>query len=278
MRNHLKFVAYLAMAFGVSCAHAGSYEDFFQAVVRDDPGAIVALLRRGFDPNALDPQGRSGLIRALQDDSVKAAETLVDWPKTDINWASLQAETPLMLAAIKGDTALARKLIARGAYVNMPGWTPLHYAASGGHADIIQMLLDESAYIDAESPNKTTPLMMAAQYGSPEAVKLLLDSGADPALRNELGLTALDFARRGERPDAIRMLTAVQRAQAAKQQAPRVETQQPSRVQTQQPSRVQTQSATEPPAGAAPQAQTGQPLPPASPKQTAPQPQTHGQW
>jgi hypothetical protein len=84
----------------------------------------------------------------------------------------------------------------------------LHYAASGGHVDILQMLLDQSAYIDAESPNKTTPLMMAARYGSPESVQLLLDAGADPTLRNELGLTALDFAERGARPDAIRMLTA----------------------------------------------------------------------
>jgi ankyrin repeat protein len=121
-----------------------------------------------------------------------------------------------MLAAIKGDTALARKLIARGAYINMPGWTPLHYAASGGHVDILQMLLDQSAYIDAESPNKTTPLMMAARYGSPESVQLLLDAGADPTLRNELGLTALDFAERGARPDAIRMLTAALGAAQAK--------------------------------------------------------------
>jgi hypothetical protein len=216
MRNHFKFLAYLVLVLWVSCAQAGSYEDFFRAVVRDDPGAVRKLLQRGFDPNALDPEGRSGLIRALQDDSVRVAEVLVDWPKTDINAANLEGETPLMLAAIKGDTALARKLIQRGAYINMPGWTPLHYAASGGHVDILQMLLDQSAYIDAESPNKTTPLMMAARYGSPESVKLLLDAGADPTLRNELGLTALDFAERGARPDAIRMLTAALGAAQAK--------------------------------------------------------------
>lgn len=209
MRNHFKFLAYLILALGVSIAHAGSYEDWFRAVVRDDPGAIQALLQRGFDPNALDPQGRSGLTRALQDDSTRVAEVLADWPRTDINWANRKGETALMLAAIKGDTQIARKLIARGAWVNMTGWTPLHYAASGGHVDIIQMLLDASAYIDAESPNKTTPLMMAAQYGTPEAVKLLLEAGADPTLRNELGMTALDFAHRGERPDAVRILTAI---------------------------------------------------------------------
>jgi ankyrin repeat protein len=68
------------------------------------------------------------------------------------------------------------------------------------------LLLDESAYIDAESPNGTTPLMMAARYGSPEAVKLLIEEGADVHLKNQIGLTALDFAHQGKRPDAIKLI------------------------------------------------------------------------
>ena len=80
------------------------------------------------------------------------------------------------------------------------------YAASGGHAAIAQILLDHSAYIDAESPNGTTPLMMAAMYGSPDVVKLLLAQGADRDLKNQLGMTALDFAKQGSRKDAIELL------------------------------------------------------------------------
>jgi uncharacterized protein len=96
--------------------------------------------------------------------------------------------------------------------VNKTGWTPLHYAATGGHVEIIQILLDEYAYIDAESPNKSTPLMMAAKYGTPAAVKLLLESGADPTLRNELGLSAIDFAQQGNRRDSAEMIAAAIRA------------------------------------------------------------------
>ena len=65
------------------------------------------------------------------------------------------------------------------------------------------MLLDHSAYIDAESPNGTTPLMMAARYGSTASVQLLLDQDADPKIKNQQGLTALDFAQQGQRPDAV---------------------------------------------------------------------------
>ena len=88
-----------------------------------------------------------------------------------------------MMAAIKGQADIAEKLIARDADVNKTGWTPLHYAASSGQLAIITMLIEKSAYIDAESPNGTTPLMMAAMYGTPAAVKLLLQEGADTQLK-----------------------------------------------------------------------------------------------
>jgi hypothetical protein len=208
MRNYLKSIVYLVVSLGVLSANAGSYDDFFVAIKRDNPGNIRSLLQRGFDPNTLDPAGRHGLVIALQDDSLHAAEALIDWPKTNVEWRNPKDESPLMLAALKGHLELVRKLIARGGDVNKPGWTPLHYAATSGELEIMALLLEEHAYIDAESPNKTTPLMMAAHYGTPEAVKLLLQEGADPTLRNELGLTAIDFAQRGNRKDSAALIAA----------------------------------------------------------------------
>jgi ankyrin repeat protein len=111
-----------------------------------------------------------------------------------------------MLAAINGLTEVCKQLISADADVNKPGWTPLHYAATKGHLDIMNLLLEHSAYIDAESPNGSTPLMMAAEYGTPKAVKLLLSAGADPLIKNALGMTALDFAIRADRPDAVQLL------------------------------------------------------------------------
>jgi ankyrin repeat protein len=89
---------------------------------------------------------------------------------------------------------LAKLLILRGADVNQAGWTPLHYAATKGHIEMMRLMIDNSAYLDAESPNGTTPLMMAAHYGTPMAVKLLLEEGADPRIKNKLGLSAWDFS------------------------------------------------------------------------------------
>jgi ankyrin repeat protein len=120
-----------------------------------------------------------------------------------------------MLAALKGYLPLVKQLVDKDADVNKPGWTPLHYAASTGQVAVIEFLLENSAYIDAESPNGTTPLMMAAMYGSPEAVKVLIQAGADLNIKNQLGLTALDFAVRGNRQNAKELIeTGLQRLAA----------------------------------------------------------------
>ncbi|MEO7391491.1 MAG: ankyrin repeat domain-containing protein, partial [Ramlibacter sp.] len=212
MRNYFKYAIYLVGASVYFCSYAGSYDDFFIAIKRDDPAEIVSLLNRGFDPNTLDPQGFAGLFIALRDSSQKSAQVLIAWPKTNVEIRTPKDESPLMMAALKGNLPLVKKLIERDADVNKTGWTALHYAATGGHVAIIDLLLENHAYIDAASPNGTTPLMMAAHYGSAAAVKLLLDGGADPALKNQLGLTAIDFAFRASRNDAADLIAAAMRS------------------------------------------------------------------
>lgn len=210
----MKKIVYLFVVLAFSLGIAGSYDDFFTAVKRDDAAAVRALLGRGFDPDTLDPKGLSGLYLALREPAPKVAAALIEWPKTNVEIRTRDDESPLMMAALKGHLDLARKLIERGADVNKTGWTPLHYAATGGHLAIMELLLEHHAYIDAESPNGTTPLMMAAQYGSIDAVRLLLDAGADPRLKNQLGLSAIDFAYRVNRVDAAELIAeAVRRAQ-----------------------------------------------------------------
>ena len=215
LRNYFKKSINLVVIAGFSLSHAGSYEDFFKALKIDDAPTVKQLLARGFDPNTLDPQGQNGLLLAIREPSLKVAKTLIEAPKIDLNLLNPAGESPLMLAALKGELELASQMVKKGADVNKTGWTPLHYAASFGHVPVIKLLLENYAYIDAESPNGTTPLMMAAMYGSPEAVKLFLDEGADVSLRNQQGLTAKAFAERGGRPDAMELLTKATRASQA---------------------------------------------------------------
>ena len=211
-KKSLVFIGFLFFSFWSS---AGSYEDFFKAVRFDDVKTVQALLQRGFDPNTVNPDGVPGLMLAVREPSLKVAELLAIWPKVKTEVRNDKDESVLMLAALKGYLPLVKKLVEHDADVNKTGWTPLHYAASSGQVAVIEFLLDNSAYIDAESPNGTTPLMMAAMYGSPEAVKVLIQAGADLNIKNQLGMTALDFAVRGNRQNAKELIeTGLQRLAA----------------------------------------------------------------
>jgi ankyrin repeat protein len=208
MRINIKKLLYLIVLNWLSLAHAGAYDDFFSAIVQDNAAEVSELLARGFDPNTVDPAGQAGLLLAIKSESIKVAELLASAPQLKAEVRNSADESALMLAALKGHIGLCRVLIAKGADVNKTGWAPLHYAATGGHLEVLRLLLEEHAYIDAESPNGTTPLMMAALYGTPTAVKLLLEAGADPLLKNHQGLSAIDFANRDNRTESAQIIAA----------------------------------------------------------------------
>ncbi|MBS0391111.1 MAG: ankyrin repeat domain-containing protein [Proteobacteria bacterium] len=213
MTSRRRTLAWLALAAAsplARLAHAGAYEDFFKAIELDNGAAVTHLLRRGFDPNALDPRGQPALVLALRDDSRKAAAALIAAKDLRVEERNAKDESALMMAALRGNLPAARALIELDADINKTGWTPLHYAASGTSPDavaMVKLLLEESAYIDAASPNGTTPLMMAVRYGQGDVARLLVEEGADPTLKNQLGLTALDFARQADRADMVELVT-----------------------------------------------------------------------
>jgi uncharacterized protein len=212
-----KSIVFIGFLLNFSLSFAGTYDDFFRAIVGDDARSVQTLLQRGFDANTVNPDGLPALMLALRVPAPKVADLLISWPQTQVEVRNAQDESPLMLAALRGQLDLVKKLVDRDADVNKTGWTPLHYAASGGHVPVIEFLLEHSAYIDAESPNGTTPLMMAAMYGSPEAVKHLIQAGADLQIKNGANMTALDFAQRGNRPNNIELMQEGLRREAARE-------------------------------------------------------------
>ncbi len=214
MKHYLKKIIYIVIGLAAVSANAGSFDDFFRAVKTDDAGRVRDLIQRGFDPNTRDANGQTGLLVALKEPSPRVTKVLLAASTTDVDAVNAKGESPLMLAAIKGQQEAVNELLERDAAVNKTGWTPLHYAATSSQLAIMKLLLEKYAFIDAQSPNGSTPLMMAAMYGSSEAVKLLIDEGADPLMKNEQGMTAIDFAKRANRPEALAMVVAAVRAKA----------------------------------------------------------------
>ncbi len=195
MRNHMKFIVYLFVITAFSIARADAYVDYFRAVNMDNTSAVAELLSKGFDPNTLSESGQVALYIAMREGSPKVAAVLLASPRLNIDAANAAGETPLMMAALQGRLDWARKLIDRGAKVQKPGWSPVHYAATGPSTELLAMLLDRGADINARAPDMSTPLMMAVRFGPEDSVKLLVRRGAEKSYINERDVTAAELAR-----------------------------------------------------------------------------------
>lgn len=180
-------------------ARADLNDDFAKYISRDSVDGVKELLDEGYDPNTILPNGRSLLSAAILDNAFKSARFLINQKNIKIDIRSQADETALMIASLRGNLDLVKLLVYRGADVNKTGWTPLHYAASGGHTQVMRFLLDKNAYIDAASPSGNTPLMMAVLYGSEDSVEYLLGQGADPTILNGAKRSAIDLAKGAER-------------------------------------------------------------------------------
>lgn len=118
----------------------------------------------------------------------------------------------LMLAALKNDITLVKKLIAEQANVNVQcysdGATPLHCAAQDGYIEMVKIFLAAGAALNARLENGETPLCLAVGGNHPEVVKSLLLAKADPDMTFVDDFTALHLAVINNSSEIVKLLLA----------------------------------------------------------------------
>lgn len=207
---------------------------------------VRLLLRRGADVRAATRHGFTALHFAAREGHLAIAQELVA-AGVDVNSVakadpSLKGRgpayeamrsagsTPLLVATVRGQVAVARFLLEHGADPNVQdaGYTPLHWAANTwegdlsnpvfGFADPISGIADRQAKLDLvkallahgakpntrmtlrrmpifvggyTEPAGATPFFLASSVADVEVMRLLLAAGADPNLSTESGTTPL---------------------------------------------------------------------------------------
>ncbi|XP_069072718.1 ankyrin repeat domain-containing protein 12 isoform X2 [Pleurodeles waltl] len=121
--------------------------------------------------------------------------------KDKVNKRNERGETPLHMAAIRGDVAQVKELIRLGANVNVKdfaGWTPLHEACNVGFYEIAKVLIAAGADVNTQGLDDDTPLHDAASSGHRDIVKLLLRHGGNAFQANKHGARPVDVAETEE--------------------------------------------------------------------------------
>ncbi|XP_028291525.1 BRCA1-associated RING domain protein 1 [Gouania willdenowi] len=108
-----------------------------------------------------------------------------------------KGETPLHLAAIKGDVEAVCDLLEQGVDPNLKdhaGWTPLHEACNLGHLAVVKVLVSSGALLNTPGYENDSPLHDAVRNGHWAVAKLLLELGASQSVLNLYGKRPVDYA------------------------------------------------------------------------------------
>ncbi|KAK4048708.1 phosphate system positive regulatory protein pho81 [Microbotryomycetes sp. JL221] len=120
----------------------------------------------------------------------------------------------LSLACQYGHHDIARLLLDRGAKIlpNQAGYWPQHLAAREGHAAVLRILVDASrGFSGIDVPDKysqATPLTHAASEGHVECVNVLLQAGSNVHARDEFRRTPIHYAAWQGHIDCVNLLLA----------------------------------------------------------------------
>ena len=125
---------------------------------------------------------------------------LAEWPE-QANLADFKGQTPLMLAANEGDVELVHLLLEAGADVDAQdyiGRTALHSAVTGRSAKCVELVLDRAPQVSSRVTHDegNTALHTSVRMGQANCVKLIADEFPGLVLQANLGgKTPLDLAQ-----------------------------------------------------------------------------------
>jgi cytohesin len=189
-------------AMGPMAPHEAPLAD---AARRQDKQAILSLLAKKADVNAIQPDGATALHWAVYAEDAELTGALIR-AGANVNVRNNYGVSPLAIAAKHANPNILGQLMKAGAdpndkinFINADE-TPLMHAARAGNVDAVNMLLLAGAQVNArESWNGQSAIQWAAAEGRGAVVEALIAGGADIRQRSNAGTTPLLFAvRKGD--------------------------------------------------------------------------------
>ena len=202
--GHVPLVeVFLAQGAAIDARNLEGATALFLAAAAERQATVALLLAKGADANLPGPSGVTPLAAAAFKGNGRIVDQLLA-RGADLNAIDTTGKAAMTYAAARGFALIVRRLIAAGvdagrAYGN--DLTALMWAAGRDEGvgvraalDVIALLVDAGAPLDATDDRGRTALMIAAELGHGEVVEVLLARGADRAIRDKGGKRAVDLA------------------------------------------------------------------------------------
>jgi len=167
---------------------------FVQRAAAGDLKTVQLFLTAGMEANARNQRGATPLMAAAGKGQGPVVKLLLE------NGADVDAQTQEKSVMKKRGKILKKKLVQYGG-------TPLMQAARNGHRDVVLLLLDKGADLEARDDKEERTALLWAVYQSRNAtIKALLDKGASLGAKDKQGRNLLMTAVMLAKPDTLTLL------------------------------------------------------------------------
>jgi ankyrin repeat protein len=185
------------------------------AAASGNTAEITTLLAAGTAIDAVDSQGRSALLLAVDANQTTTAEALLDAGASP-NIQAANHDTPWLLAGAQGRTAILAAMIPRAPDLtirNRYGGNALIPACERGHVETVALLLQTAIPVDHINRLGWTCLLEIVLLGDggprhQDIARMVLAAGANPNLADREGVTPLAHAVARNQPEIAAMIRA----------------------------------------------------------------------
>jgi ankyrin repeat protein len=173
-------------------------EALFRSIADGDFEEFSRLINDGVHVPTRNKLGETPLYVAAEKGQLEIAKLLIA-KGADAKSLTPNGETVLHAASMIESSALTTALIEAGADVNAAnrdGETPLHWAALTGTFLAVKALADAGADLNVQDARLgNTPLHAAVSHDDIVLIHYLLSKNVRTDIRNSAGVTALEFAK-----------------------------------------------------------------------------------
>ena len=177
---------------------ARGHSPLWQAARWSEDTALQLLHEKGADIDQPNEEGQTPLCIAAIRGNESILQILLDHPTIQIDQADKSGKTPLIASTEAGQLKCVRHLLSHNASpsaYDREGRTALSWATAKGYKIIAKVLLKANAHIDHKDNNGNTPLALAVNGGHEAVVRFLLENGADAEIADEDEETPFEKAR-----------------------------------------------------------------------------------
>lgn len=169
------------------------------SVGADDVDIVNMLLQRRATSTSTDKNGWTALHHACRSGKTEVARLLTK-AKCDLAQITADGKSTILLAVYEGKIGMVKNLLKHEACRrqmvdrNKLSCTALHFASQTGHSEVVKVLIDANAKVNAKDGDGRMPLAWACEHGHLDVMRVLMSKTADPDAKDRYSRTPLFYA------------------------------------------------------------------------------------